>query len=177
MMGSGGMVVVDDSTCMVDFARFFLSFTAEESCGKCAPCRVGTGHLVGILDRDLCRQGRAGRPRAPRAPRPRDQERLAVRARPDGAQPGALLAEVLPRRVRGAHRARSAAGPSSAATSSCTASSPASAPAASAACRSARPAPSPARGRRPTTSTRRSASSAARATRSAASTPSPATRS
>jgi NADH:ubiquinone oxidoreductase subunit F (NADH-binding)/(2Fe-2S) ferredoxin/Pyruvate/2-oxoacid:ferredoxin oxidoreductase delta subunit len=50
MMGSGGMVVVDDSTCMVDFARFFLTFTAEESCGKCAPCRVGTGHLVSILD-------------------------------------------------------------------------------------------------------------------------------
>ncbi len=51
MMGSGGMVVVDDSTCMVDFARFFLQFTQDESCGKCAPCRVGTGHLVDILDR------------------------------------------------------------------------------------------------------------------------------
>src|SRR5674476_470243 len=44
MMGSGGMVVVDDTTCMVDFAKFFLKFTAEESCGKCVPCRVGT-HL------------------------------------------------------------------------------------------------------------------------------------
>ena len=42
MMGSGGMVVVDDTTCMVDFAKFFLKFTAEESCGKCVPCRVGT---------------------------------------------------------------------------------------------------------------------------------------
>ena len=51
MMGSGGMVVVDDSTCMVDFARFFLDFTAEESCGKCVPCREGTRHLVEILDR------------------------------------------------------------------------------------------------------------------------------
>ncbi len=50
MMGSGGMVVVDDSTCMVDFARFFLQFTAEESCGKCVPCRVGIGHLVSMLD-------------------------------------------------------------------------------------------------------------------------------
>ena len=50
MMGSGGMVVIDDSTCMVDFARFFLQFTAEESCGKCVPCRVGTGGLVEILD-------------------------------------------------------------------------------------------------------------------------------
>jgi len=50
MMGSGGMVVVDDATCMVDFARFFLQFTAEESCGKCVPCRVGIGQLVSILD-------------------------------------------------------------------------------------------------------------------------------
>jgi NADH-quinone oxidoreductase subunit F len=54
MMGSGGMVVVDDSTCMVDFARFFLQFTAEESCGKCVPCREGTAHLVEILD-GICR--------------------------------------------------------------------------------------------------------------------------
>ena len=50
MMGSGGMVVIDDSTCMVDLACFFLRFTCEESCGRCVPCRVGTGHLVGILD-------------------------------------------------------------------------------------------------------------------------------
>jgi ferredoxin len=50
MMGSGGMVVIDDSICMVDLARFFLQFTCEESCGKCVPCRVGTGHLVGMLD-------------------------------------------------------------------------------------------------------------------------------
>jgi len=50
MMGSGGMVVLDDTTCMVDFARFFLTFTAEESCGKCVPCRVGTAHMVDILD-------------------------------------------------------------------------------------------------------------------------------
>ena len=50
MMGSGGMVIVDDSTCMVDFARFFLQFTAEESCGRCVPCRVGIGHLVSMLD-------------------------------------------------------------------------------------------------------------------------------
>ncbi|HTX68692.1 MAG TPA: NADH-quinone oxidoreductase subunit NuoF [Thermoleophilia bacterium] len=57
MMGSGGMVVVDETTCMVDLARFFLQFTAEESCGKCVPCREGTGHLVDILDR-IC-AGRA----------------------------------------------------------------------------------------------------------------------
>ena len=51
MMGSGGMVVVDDTTCMVDFAKFFLQFTAEESCGKCVPCRVGTSRMLEILER------------------------------------------------------------------------------------------------------------------------------
>ena len=51
MMGSGGMVVVDDTTCMVDFAKFFLRFTAEESCGKCVPCRVGTQRMLEILER------------------------------------------------------------------------------------------------------------------------------
>ncbi len=51
MMGSGGMVVVDDTTCMVDFAKFFLRFTAEESCGKCVPCRVGTTRMLEILKR------------------------------------------------------------------------------------------------------------------------------
>jgi len=51
MMGSGGMVVVDDTTCMVDFAKFFLQFTAEESCGKCLPCRVGTQRMLEILER------------------------------------------------------------------------------------------------------------------------------
>ena len=51
MMGSGGMVVVDEDTCMVDMARFFLSFTQEESCGKCVPCRVGTKQMLSILER------------------------------------------------------------------------------------------------------------------------------
>lgn len=51
IMGSGGVVVVDDSTCMVDFARFFLSFTQDESCGKCVPCRVGTRKILNMLTR------------------------------------------------------------------------------------------------------------------------------
>jgi NADH:ubiquinone oxidoreductase subunit F (NADH-binding)/NAD-dependent dihydropyrimidine dehydrogenase PreA subunit/(2Fe-2S) ferredoxin len=51
IMGSGGLIVIDRDTCIVDTARYFLGFTQEESCGKCVPCRVGTGHLVGILDR------------------------------------------------------------------------------------------------------------------------------
>lgn len=51
IMGSGGMVVVDEDTCMVDFARFFLEFCCDESCGKCPPCRVGTRQLLNILER------------------------------------------------------------------------------------------------------------------------------
>ena len=51
MMGSGGMIVMDEDTCMVDVARYFINFTQEESCGKCPPCRMGTKHMVYILDR------------------------------------------------------------------------------------------------------------------------------
>ncbi len=51
IMGSGGLVVMDDRTCMVDVARFFLEFTQEESCGKCVPCRVGTRQLADILNK------------------------------------------------------------------------------------------------------------------------------
>ena len=49
IMGSGGMIVVDETTCMVDIARYFLTFTQDESCGKCVPCRVGTGKLLKML--------------------------------------------------------------------------------------------------------------------------------
>ncbi len=51
MMGSGGMIVMDEDTCMIDVARYFLNFTQEESCGKCVPCRIGTRQLVEILTR------------------------------------------------------------------------------------------------------------------------------
>ena len=51
MMGSGGMIVLDDSTCMVDVARFYLDFTVDESCGKCVPCRIGTRRLLEMLDK------------------------------------------------------------------------------------------------------------------------------
>ncbi len=50
MMGSGGMVVMDEDTCMVDFARYFLDFTEKESCGKCVPCRLGTKQMLSILE-------------------------------------------------------------------------------------------------------------------------------
>ena len=50
-MGSGGLIVMDEGTCMVDIAKFFLEFTVDESCGKCAPCRVGTRRMLEILDK------------------------------------------------------------------------------------------------------------------------------
>ena len=57
MMGSGGLVVLDERDCMVDIARYFLSFTQNESCGKCTFCRVGTKRMLDILNR-LC-EGKA----------------------------------------------------------------------------------------------------------------------
>jgi len=51
IMGSGGLIVMDEDTCVVDVAKYFLDFTQKESCGKCIPCRVGTKHMVEILDR------------------------------------------------------------------------------------------------------------------------------
>ncbi|HNY83638.1 MAG TPA: NADH-ubiquinone oxidoreductase-F iron-sulfur binding region domain-containing protein [Anaerolineaceae bacterium] len=54
IMGSGGMVVMDDETCMVDIARFFMEFTQDESCGKCVPCRIGTRRILEILER-ICK--------------------------------------------------------------------------------------------------------------------------
>ena len=58
IMGSGGMVVMDESTCMVEVARYFLSFTQDESCGKCTPCRLGTRQMLEILTRITQGQGR-----------------------------------------------------------------------------------------------------------------------
>jgi len=51
MMGSGGLIVMDETTCMVDIAKFFLEFTVDESCGKCTPCRVGTKRLLELLNK------------------------------------------------------------------------------------------------------------------------------
>jgi len=57
IMGSGGMIVMDDSTCVVDIARYFLAFVQEESCGKCTPCRLGTMKMLDILTRICQGQG------------------------------------------------------------------------------------------------------------------------
>ena len=57
MMGSGGLIVMDEDNCMVDIAKFFLEFTVDESCGKCSPCRIGTKRLLEILERITKGQG------------------------------------------------------------------------------------------------------------------------
>jgi len=51
MMGSGGLIVMSEKTCMVDLAKFFMQFCVDESCGKCVPCRIGTKRMYEILDR------------------------------------------------------------------------------------------------------------------------------
>jgi bidirectional [NiFe] hydrogenase diaphorase subunit len=50
IMGSGGMIVMDETSCMVDVAKYFMEFCMTESCGKCVPCRVGTVHIYNLLD-------------------------------------------------------------------------------------------------------------------------------
>jgi len=60
IMGSGGMVITDEDTCMVDFARYFMKFVQEESCGKCTPCRVGTRVMLTILERICAGNGKPG---------------------------------------------------------------------------------------------------------------------
>jgi len=60
MMGSGGLIIMDEDTCMVDIARFFLDFTQDESCGKCTPCRIGTKRMLEILNRLTRGEGKEG---------------------------------------------------------------------------------------------------------------------
>ena len=60
MMGSGGLIVMDEDTCMVDIAKFFLEFTVDESCGKCPPCRIGTKRMYEILERITDGKGEEG---------------------------------------------------------------------------------------------------------------------
>ncbi len=71
MMGSGGMIVMDEDTCMVDVARYFIDFLTEESCGKCLPCREGLRQMHRILTQHLRGQGPGGRHRDPARSSPR----------------------------------------------------------------------------------------------------------
>jgi bidirectional [NiFe] hydrogenase diaphorase subunit len=60
IMGSGGLVIIDSTTSMPEFARFFMDFCVDESCGKCAPCRVGTVQIRAMLDKLLEGRGQTG---------------------------------------------------------------------------------------------------------------------
>ena len=102
MMGSGGMIVMDEDTCMVDVARYFLNFLEEESCGKCVPCREGVKRMQEIVTAICKGQGREGDIE-------RLQElgtmirRLPLRPGKIGGQPGPLHPPLFPPRVRGPH--------------------------------------------------------------------------
>ena len=108
IMGSGGLIVMDEDTCMVDVARFFLEFVQDESCGKCVPCRVGTKRMLEILEPHLRRQGRGGRHRAARsrsASRSRTP-RSAASARPRPTRcspPSAISAHEYEAHIRDKH--------------------------------------------------------------------------
>ena len=104
IMGSGGLIVMDEDTCMVDMARYFMDFCKDESCGKCTPCRVGTKRMLEVLERICKGQGRARGHPAARGSRQVDQGFGAVRAGPDGSQSGAEHAALLRRGIPGAHR-------------------------------------------------------------------------
>ena len=77
IMGSGGLIIMDEDTCIVDLARYFLDFTQQESCGKCTPCRVGTRHMVELLEKITNGEGSA-------------EDLLALRTLGDAIRKGAL---------------------------------------------------------------------------------------
>ena len=60
VMGSGGMIVADETTCMVEFAKYFMKFACDESCGKCPPCRIGSTRMLEILERITAGKGELG---------------------------------------------------------------------------------------------------------------------
>ena len=171
-MGSGGMVVVDDTTCMVDFAKFFLKFTAEESCGKCVPCRVGSTRMLEILERISRGEATVEDIEPARAPGRRRGRGLALRPGRQRPQPGARHPALLQRRGHGPRRSSIAARPGYAGRSSATGSTRRPAPVAGRASAPARAAPSPGSASSRTSSTRSSASSATPAARPAGTMPS-----
>ena len=114
IMGSGGMIVMDDTSCMVNVARFFVEFCMTESCGKCIPCRAGTAQMFTLLTR-ICEgtgnHGRSGT--AGRSLRHRQGDQ-PLRTRADGAQPGAEHAASTSRTSTSNTSCTSAARPASA---------------------------------------------------------------
>ncbi len=110
MMGSGGMIVMDDTSCMVSVARFFMEFCMTESCGKCVPCRAGTVQMYELLTKIT--QGRGDAPGSGSADRAvrRGGRDEPVRAGADRAESGAEHAALFQTRVPGAHRREAMSG-------------------------------------------------------------------
>ena len=86
IVGSGGMIVMDEDTCMVDMARYFLNFTRDESCGKCNYCRIGTKRMLEILERITEGEGKDGDIELLEELAMQDKGRLYVRSRTDCAK-------------------------------------------------------------------------------------------
>ena len=95
-MGSGGMIVMDDSTCMVDVAKFFMDFCREESCGKCLPCRVGTEEMYRLLDRVTTGEGHSCSFDPARKPGRDGESDQPVWPRPGSPEPGVLHPALFP---------------------------------------------------------------------------------
>ena len=111
IMGSGGMVVMDETTCMVDVAKFFLAFTQAESCGKCTFCRIGTKRMLEILERIT--EGKGKEEDLVTLDQLGEQIKIASLCGlgSDRAQSGAVYSSLLPRRVRGSHPSEEMPGP------------------------------------------------------------------
>lgn len=88
IIGSGGLIVMDEESCMVDLARFYLDFNQDESCGKCTPCRIGSKRMLELLQKITEGRGRAG-PGDSGAAGPADEERLPLRPGPHRPQSSA----------------------------------------------------------------------------------------
>ena len=103
-MGSGGMIVLDDDTCMVEFSRYFLLFAAAESCGKCVPCRVGGQRLLEALTRISEGHGTRKDLKIDQGRVDEHDEFVAVRTGPAHARAGLGRVAILRGRVHYAHR-------------------------------------------------------------------------
>ena len=101
IMGSGGMIILDEDDCMVDIAKYFMTFSQDESCGKCTPCREGTTRMLEILERITTGKRHARGPRQAPAAGAFDAAGVALRPGPRGRQSGLEHAGAFPRRVRG----------------------------------------------------------------------------
>ena len=99
MMGSGGMIVMDEDNCMVDMARYFVQFLQGESCGKCTPCREGLDQMGEILNRICEGKGREGDIEQLKNPLRGDDRHLSLRSRVDGGQPGPVDASIFRGRI------------------------------------------------------------------------------